>query len=297
MPDQTGNLLFFCAANRGGDEMTDLPEKPVKALVRRPAGLVVAALIFPLLSLGPWSSAWGQQSPREIRPPMQLQTDQRTPPAAVEPAPPAPTPAVLPVTDPNLPLGERLAKCDQTAGNSEALALPGPKGEVKLDRCFRGRDHLVCGFNALLTEAKVLLQNYKGIVDADYPNVGDVEGICRIKPDRLTADLQSAIEFTARFKALKAEYEARGNCATRVQQSFRDVAFPDLTQGPSVLKSMTEAIAGDLKGLSAVQAQVVELAERTEWSHRAIGTLQKLHRSMCATKQRAATDAEERASR
>jgi hypothetical protein len=271
-----------------------------EALARRPAGFVVAALIYPLLS-GLWSSsAWGQQIARELRPPIQLQTEQGAPvqaPAAIQPAPPAPTPVALPVTDPNLPLGERLAKCDQTAGNPEPFALPGPKGEVKLDRCFRGRDHLVCSFNALLTEAKILLQNYKRIVDAGYPDVGDVEGICRIKPDRLTADFQSAIEFTARFKALKAEYEARGNCATRVQQSFRDVAFPDLTQGPSVLKSMTESMDGDLKTLSAVQAQVVALAERTDVSQRAIGTIQKLHRSMCATNQQAATDAEGRASR
>lgn len=95
---------------------------------------------------------------------------------------------------------------------------------------------------------------------------------------------------TARFKALKAEYEVRGNCAARVRQSFRDVIFPDLPQGPSVLKSMAESIDGDLKGLSAVQAQVVELAERTEVSQRAIGTIQKLHRSICATNQRAATE-------
>jgi len=168
---------------------------------------------------------------------------------------------------------------------------------VKLDRCFQGRDDLVCAFNALLTEARLLLQNYKRIVDAEYPNIGNVDGICQRKPDRLSSDLQSTIEFTTRFKTMKAEYESRSYCATRVQQSFRVVAFPDMPQGPSILKSMIEVIEGDLKNLSATQAQAAELAERIEVSQRAIGTLQKLHRSICPTTQRAGGEAEGRASR
>jgi hypothetical protein len=46
-------------------------------------------------------------------------------------------------------LGTALAACEKESENSEALTLPGARGEVKLDRCYRGRDHLVCSFNAL----------------------------------------------------------------------------------------------------------------------------------------------------
>jgi hypothetical protein len=262
---------------------------------RRTAGVFLVGLCF----VGHWSGeAMGQQTPRDIRPPVQLQTEQRPPAQALELLSPNLTPTALPFIAPSQPLGERLASCDQAPGNSsEPLALPGQRGEVKLDRCFRGRDHLVCSFNALLTEAKFLLQDYRRIVDAGYPNIGNVDGICERKPNRLSADLQSTIEFTTRFKALKAEYESRSNCATRVQLSFRDVTFLDMPQGPSILKSMIEAIEGDLKTLSATQAQAAELAERIELSQRAIGTLQKLHRSICATTQRAGTEAEGRISR
>jgi hypothetical protein len=247
--------------------------------------------------IGHWSGEALAQQPREIRPPVQLQTEPGAPVQAPELFSPSPTPGALPVTEPIPPLGQRLASCDQAAGSSELLALPSQRGEVKLDRCFRGRDHLVCAFDALMTEAKLLLQNYKPIVDAEYPNVGDVEGICRRQPDRLSADLQSALEFTSRFKTLKAEYESRSYCATRVQQSFRDVSFPDMPQAPGILKSMIEVIDKDLKTLSAAQGQVTELAGAIEVSQRAIGTLQKLHRSICPTNPRAMTDAEGRASR
>jgi len=40
-----------------------------------------------------------------------------------------------------------------------AATLQSTRGDVKLDRCYRGRDHLVCQFNALLTEAKVFFRS------------------------------------------------------------------------------------------------------------------------------------------
>ena len=46
-----------------------------------------------------------------------------------------------------------LASCDKEPQSSD-LILPRAKGDLKLDRCYRGRDHLVCSFNALLQEAK-----------------------------------------------------------------------------------------------------------------------------------------------
>src|SRR5438270_8862933 len=116
----------------------------------RTAGIFLVGLCF----VGHWSGeALGQQTPaREIRPPVHLQTEQTPPVQALELFSPNATPAALPITAPSQPLGERLASCDQAAGNSsESLVLPGQRGEVRLDRCFRGRDHLVCSFNVLLT--------------------------------------------------------------------------------------------------------------------------------------------------
>ncbi len=226
----------------------------------RTAGSVTVAglyLLFPAL----WSSvAWGQQSRIEFA---QVQTEPRTQrpranpivrPKPVQPSPPNLAPVALPVTDPNSPLGSALASCDRGPEASEPLSLPGANGEVKLDRCYRGRDPLVCSFNALRTEASFLLEDSRKIVEAKYPHVSNVYGVCSMKPDTLATDLQNASDFNTRFKA----------------------------QAPAILKSMIDTIEGDMKSVSAIQAQVVELAENIDSSRKAMVTIQKIHRTMCA---------------
>jgi len=211
---------------------------------------------------------------------------------------PDPSPIPLPVTQHmEGVLGTALASCEKESESSEALTLSGAKSEVKLDRCYRGRDHLVCSFNALLREASSLIEEYGRIVEAHYPDVSNVSALCEIKPDALANDLRNATDFISRFKALKAEYDARSNCATRIGQSFKDVTLPDMAQAPEILKSMIDSLEADLKGVSAVQAKVVELADRINSSQKAITTIQKIHRIMCVKGQRALSQIEDRAIR
>ncbi len=218
-------------------------------------------------------------------------------PAPVHPSAPTVVPIAMPVADPNSPLGSTLASCDKAPEGFEALALPGARGEVKLDRCYRGRDHLVCSFNALLTEARSLLENYKRIVDANYPDLSNLEGVCRIQSDALATDLEGATDFSAKFKSLKAQYDARVSCASGVRQSFRDVTLSDMAKAPDLLKSMIDTIEGDMEGVSGIQAQVAELAEKIDVSQKAMNTIQKVHRAMCAKDQPMHADSENRAAR
>src|SRR6266498_1523175 len=60
------------------------------------------------------------------------------------------TPIKVPATDPSTALGSALEACDKAAEGYEPESLPGAKGEIKIDQCYRGRDHLVCSFNAML---------------------------------------------------------------------------------------------------------------------------------------------------
>jgi hypothetical protein len=194
-------------------------------------------------------------------------------------------------------LGIALSSCEKESENSEALILPGAKGDVKLDRCYRGREHLVCSFNALLREATSLIGEYGRIIQAHYPDVNNVAGVCGMKTDVLATDLQKAVEFTNRYRALKAEYDARSSCATRVGQSLKEVTLPDMAQAPEILKSMIDTLEGDLKDVSVAQAKVVVLAERVDSSQKAITTIQKIHRTMCVKDQRAVSQTEDRAIR
>jgi len=184
---------------------------------------------------------------------------------------------------------------ENAADGSDAIDLPGARGEVKQDRCYRGRQHLVCTFNALLTEAKTLLENYRRITEAKYPELANLEAVCGIPSATIATDLDKARDFNAKFKSLKLQYEARLACAGSVQQSFRSVTLVDMAQAPDLVKSMMDAIEEDTKGVADIQAQVAGLAERIDASERAMNTLQKVHRAMCAKNR--LMDAENRATR
>jgi hypothetical protein len=58
---------------------------------------------------------------------------------------------------------------------------------------------------------------------------------------------------------------------------------------------MIDTIEGDIKGVADTQAQATGLAEKIDTSEKAIITIQKVHRTMCAKNQ--ITDAQNRAAR
>jgi hypothetical protein len=178
-------------------------------------------------------------------------------------------------------LGEALSACDKTAAVQDTFALPGLKGEVTLDRCYKGRAHLICVFTALSTEAKSLTRSYTKIVEAKYPEVNSVDGLCQLNAESLASDIAGSEDFNKRFAILKLQYESASKCAANVKQAFKDVVLADMTQPPEILKSMTDSIEGDISKVSEVQSQISELAAKMELSKKAMKTLTKIHRAMC----------------
>jgi hypothetical protein len=293
------SMLALCRANVDGGHMIGIEHGKRIHLVLRAAGCLTALTLLNIPLPEFWSSvAWGQQSPTQLNSPVQAQAEPRRhvaprpAPAAQPPFSPS-TPVALPVTNPASALGNALISCDKASEGFEPVSWPGVRGEIKLDRCYRGRDHLVCSFNALLSEAKLLLENYRKIADANYPELGSVDDVCKKTPDNLATDLQNATEFTDRFKELKVEYDARSTCANRIQRWVQDITLPDMTHAPEIVKSMIDAIEGDIKGVSAAQAQLVEFAGRMNTSQKAIITIQKIHRAMCARNQSVRVEAGE----
>src|SRR6516225_2969 len=191
--------------------------------------------------------------------------------------------------EPTSPLGQALASCDKDAAVQETFVLPGLKGEVTLDRCYKGHGQLICVFDALITEAKSLTASYMPIVDAKYPDFNTVENICQIKPDTLASHMAGAEDFNNRFAVLKSKYESASKCAINVKQAFRDVVLSDMTQPPELLKSMTESIEGDVTRVSDVENQAVDLAAKVEAAKKAMKTIEKIHRAMCVKDKTAVT--------
>jgi hypothetical protein len=173
-----------------------------------------------------------------------------------------------------------IAACNQDSAVQEAFTLPGLKGEVTLDRCYRGRAHLICVFAALNTEAKSLTA-YTKIVDAKYPDLTTVDGVCRLNPETLTSNIVGSEDFAKRFKELKSQYAAATNCTSNVEQAFKDVTLTDMTQPPELLKSKIASIDGTGADMSKADKQISELAEKMEASNKAMKTVTKIYHAMC----------------
>jgi Flavin containing amine oxidoreductase len=188
---------------------------------------------------------------------------------------------VTPAIEPTSSFGQALAACDKDVAVEETFALPGLKGEVTLDRCFKGHGHLICVFDALIAEAKSLTDTYTPVVEAKYPDFNSVENICQIKPDALASHMAGAEDFTKRFAVLKSKYESASKCAINIKQSFRDVVLADMTQPPEILKSMTESLEADVARVSDVENQTVDLAAKIEAAKKAMKTIEKIYRAMC----------------
>ena len=196
---------------------------------------------------------------------------------------------VSPTVESTSALGQALAACEKDAAVQDAFALPGLKNEVTLDRCYKGRAHLVCVFNALIAEAKSLTDSYTKVVDAKYPDINSVDGICKLNREALTNDIAGSEDFTKRFAVLKTQYDSASRCAGTVKQAFRDVVLTDMAQPPEILKSMTDSIDSDLNRVSEVQNQIGELSAKMEISKKAMKTLDKIHRTMCIKEKSAPT--------
>ncbi|MEK8091887.1 hypothetical protein WOC76_05025 [Methylocystis sp. IM3] len=177
--------------------------------------------------------------------------------------------------------GEALAACEKGIGKSEDLSLPGTKGEIKLDRCYRGREQLVCSLAALSLQAKALVQDFSKIIEANYPDVANVDSICRMAPENLAAHMQKASTFSTRFRDLKNEYDRRLACVEKVEQSLQQVSLADMPRSDEILKSVNETLQGDIKDVAATRQVLLDLAERMDSSQKAIAVIQKLYRTMC----------------
>jgi tetratricopeptide (TPR) repeat protein len=115
------------------------------------------------------------------------------------------------------PLAQVLQECN--AKPSVAIKLPGAKGAIELNRCYRGREHMSCVVAALLAEANSIKQDYADIVSTDYPNLKTLDSLCQITPDRLAEHSKALQTFRDRWALLRKEYAARLDFTNSVEDS------------------------------------------------------------------------------
>jgi hypothetical protein len=194
-----------------------------------------------------------------------------------------PANAPAPTVDPSSSFGQAMTACETTSNKSpESFTLPGLNGDISLDHCYRGRDYQICTFNAFLAEGKSLVDTYTKIIDAKYPELSSVDDVCKLGRDALSSAGAGAEDFSKRFSIIKSQYESHSKCTANVEQAFKDLELTALTQAPAVLKSMNDAMDGDLGNVSRMEDQLVDLAEKMQGALKAIRTVEKIHEAICA---------------
>ena len=161
------------------------------------------------------------------------------------------------------------------------LTLPGANGDITLDRCYRGPDHLMCAVTALATEARGVSLSYKEIADPKYSDVSNIEAICRIQPGVLADHLKKAKSFDTRWDVLSTEYGKLADCSGLVEESIRNVVLPDMRRGGYIVKSMIDKMRGAVRQVSNTQKEVSALADEIDASKKALTTFQGIRASMC----------------
>jgi hypothetical protein len=257
-----------------------------------PQHLAMLALLF--LSVGAIADTASAQQHRQRQQPQVRPATRVNPPEPTNTTTDTTTVALPnPAIDKTSALAQALAACNQNEAVQGTFALPGLKGEITLDRCYKGRAHLICVFTALSTEAKSLTLSYTKIVEAKYPELDTVDGVCKLNPETLASDIAGSEDFAKRFKELKSQYEAATKCAGNVQQAFKDVSLSDMTQPPEILKSMTASIDGDIAKISKVQEQISNLSAKMELANKAMKAVTKIHHAICVTEKAAAQSSPE----
>jgi hypothetical protein len=66
-----------------------------------------------------------------------------------------------------------------------------------------------------------LTGTYAKIVDANYPEINTVDGICKLNPETLASGIVGSEDYAKRFKELKAQYAAATSCAGNIEQALR----------------------------------------------------------------------------
>jgi hypothetical protein len=176
--------------------------------------------------------------------------------------PPLPSSPIAPAKS----LTEALTACNKLSEGP--FTLPGADGDIQLNSCYRGTDHLNCEIDALVAEAKAINQSYKEIADPKYADVSNIDAICRIEPGILAEHLKRAKSFDARWDLLSAQYGKLADCSNLVEDSIRNVVLPDMPRGGDIVKSMIDKIRGTIRRVSESQSSGASIVSSNSAPHR-----------------------------
>jgi len=174
------------------------------------------------------------------------------------------------------------ASCDQQFPRTD-LVLPGLKGSIKLDSCYRGREHFVCSVNAIVAESQKLKSEYEKIVQMNYPSFKTIDPVCRLSSEGVATDIHLVNDFFPRFRAVKSAFDRQANCAVTIGRTIKELNLANLTNGADIVRSMSDAIDRDMTHVPDERQNSADLAETIASARKSLDAIEKLHAAMCPT--------------
>jgi hypothetical protein len=197
-------------------------------------------------------------------------------------------PVVRPTTATPVESGSPTASCDQQFQKAD-LVLPGPKGPIKLDSCYRGREHFICSVNAIIAESQKLRSEYEKIVQMNYPSFKTIDPVCKLSTESVATDIKLVADFFPRFRAVKSAFDRQANCAVTMGRTIKELNLSTMANGADIVRSMMEAIDGDMKQVPDERQNSADLAETLEAARKSLDAIEKLHAAMCPAQTRGAS--------
>ncbi len=194
------------------------------------------------------------------------------------------TPAVRPTAAAPSESGNPTTSCDQQYAKTD-LVLPGPKGALKLDSCYRGREHFICSVNAILAESQKLKSEYDRVVQINYPSFKTIAPVCGLSTEDIATDMKLVNDFFPRFRAVKSAFDRQANCAISMGRTIKEINLTTMANGADIAKSMMDAIDGDMKYVADERQSSADLSENIEAARKSLEAIEKLHAAMCPATQ------------
>jgi hypothetical protein len=249
------------------------------------AGLVImgVGISDQLFRDGSFVQTAGAQQVRQSRQAQQVQQVQGQQPQRTRQIP-----VVRPTTATPVESGSPTASCDQQFQRAD-LVLPGPKGPVKLDSCYRGREHFICSVNAIIAESQKLRSEYEKIVQMNYPSFKTIDPVCKLSTESVATDIKLVADFFPRFRAVKSAFDRQANCAVTMGRTIKELNLSTMANGAEIVRSMMDAIDGDMKQVPDERQNSADLSETIEAARKSLDSIEKLHAAMCTAQTRGAS--------
>jgi hypothetical protein len=203
---------------------------------------------------------------------------------AQQPKRPRENVAARPTAPTPVEAGTPTASCDQKFSKAD-LVLPGIKGPIKLDSCYRGREHFICSVNAIIAESQKLRSEYEKIVQMNYPSFKTIDPVCKLSSESVATDIQLVADFFPRFRAVKSAFDRQANCAVSIGRTIKELNLSTMANGADIVRSMMEAIDGDMKLVPDERQNSADLSETMEAARKSLDAIEKLHAAMCPAPQ------------